>query len=416
MKTIDSMLISKNLGGIGKSSSEHLILQLMKLRNRKGITQNQLAKQIDVSHTTIARIENFSMQPTLKMLTQILDVYGMTLEIVPKKNYGISELENATEEISINKSKLSSKNLIEIISIFCKETTLYVDSKEDYINFIDDILTKYLEIMTLFNVDDYILCRVNRFNKYINIILSEYCCGRHNLAYDILKEALLACIDIEVFMKDMSNNCVLYRGRKKKKKRYTKQEMFHIPFESRYIVSTQRYSFPGLPCLYLGSSSDVCVTELNENVSDLAIARLIYHEKQQKNKILDLTGLFFDYFSGAYETCIEKFLINLPLVLVCSTYINYKKEDAVKFKKEYIIPQLLLEYIINESILKDNKVIGIKYFSVKEDFLNCFSKGDFYTMQKICNYVFPTIDAKNRNGYCTQLSNLFEVVEITEQK
>ncbi len=414
MKTIDSLIMPKDIGGVGRGDSSYLILQLMKLRNRKGMTQNQLAKQIDVSHTTIARIENFSMQPTLKMLTQILDVYGMTLEIVPKKNEVVPSFENNTKEIIESKNNLSSQNLIKIMSNFYKRTTLHTDSKKDYTSFIDKVLTDYIQTLILCNVDDYILNRVNRFNKYINIILSEYCCGRHNLAYEIFKEALLACIDIEVFIKDMSNNSVLYRGRKKKNKKYSKQEMFHIPFESRYIVSTQRYSFPGLPCLYLGSSSEICATELNENITNLAIARLIYHENLGKHKILDLTSLFFDYFAGIYETCIEKFLINLPLVLVCSTYIDYEKEDEAKFKKEYILPQLLLEYIINESILKENKVIGIKYFSVKENFLEYFEKGDFYNMQKICNYVFPTMDAKNSEGYCTQLNKLFEVVEIIE--
>lgn len=414
MKTIDKMLISKSLGGVGKSDTSHLIIQLMKLRNRKGITQNQLAKQIDVSHTTIARIENFSMQPTLKMLTQILDVYGMTLEIVPKKNEVIPAFESNDHQVTVNKSKISSNSLTKIISTFCKKTALHIDYRSDYIGFVDKMLTEYIQILSIYNVEDYVLGKVNRFNKYISIILSEYCCGRHNLAYEIFKEALIACIDIEVFIKDMSNNSVLYRGRKKRKGKYSKQEMFHIPFESRHIVSTQRYSFPGLPCLYLGSSSEVCATELKEKTTDLAIARLIYHKNQEEHKILDLTSLFFDYFSGAYETCIEKFLINLPLVLICSTYISYEKENDAKFKKEYILPQLLLEYIINESILEESKVIGIKYFSVKENFLDSFANGDFYSLQKICNYVFPARDAKNSNGYCTQLNNMFEIVEINE--
>lgn len=414
MKTIDNMLILNDLGGVGKSDTSHLIIQLMKLRNRKGITQNQLAKQIGVSHTTIARIENFSMQPTLKMLAQILDVYGMNLEIVPKKNEMIPAFESDVPQVAVNKSNISSNSLTKIISTFCKKTVLHIDCNSDYIGYIDKMLTEYIQILSIYNVEDYVLGRVNRFSKYISIILSEYCCGRHNLAYEIFKETLMACVDIQVFIKDMSNNSVLYRGRKKKKEKYSKQEMFHIPFESRHIVSTQRYSFPGLPCLYLGSSSEVCATELKENATDLAIARLIYHKKQEEHKILDLTSLFFDYFSGTYETCIEKFLINLPLVLVCSTYISYEKENEAKFKKEYILPQLLLEYIINESILEENKVIGIKYFSVKENFLDSFANGDFYNLQKICNYVFPARDAKNSNGYCTQLSNMFEIVEINE--
>ena len=40
-------------------------------------------------------------------------------------------------------------------------------------------------------------------------------------------------------------------------------EMFHIKYELRGKVQTQRCSFPGLPCLYLGCSSYVCWLELN---------------------------------------------------------------------------------------------------------------------------------------------------------
>ena len=115
MKTIDSMLMPKHPGDVGESCSYHLILQLMKLRNKKGITQNQLAKQIGVSHTTIARIENFSMQPTLKTLTQILDVYGMTLEIVAAENKIAPLIKTDTKEIDITKSNVSSKKFLEII-------------------------------------------------------------------------------------------------------------------------------------------------------------------------------------------------------------------------------------------------------------------------------------------------------------
>ena len=416
MKTIDSALENINIDGIGELESQYLVMQLMKLRNNKGLTQNQLAKEIEVSHTTIARIENFVMQPTLKMLLQILAVYDMTLEIVPKKQcddhlFVPAKTMNTVME---NPTKVEECNLTQVIGDFYGVSCLNVKSSDDYKAFLNDYLLLYIEILNKHKVNSRITNRVARFNKYIGLIFSEYYNGRHNMAYELFKEALNTCIDIDIFTRSISNNSVFYRGRKHKEKKFSKKEMFHIPFEKRFKVSTERYSYPGLPCLYLGSSQEVCATELGEEISNLTIARFIYHKNQNDYKMLDLTSLLFDFFSGAYENEAEKFLANLPLILICSTYTLYDNEEEVKFKNEYILPQLLLEYIINESIFKDCAVIGVKYFSVKEDFIQYFLKGDFYAMQKICNYVFPTQGTKNNTGHCSRLENMFEVAEIIE--
>ena len=414
MKTTKNML-TPNIGGIGKITSEFLVLQLMKLRNKKGITQNQLAKEINVSHTTIARIENFSMQPTLKMVAQILDVYGMTLKIVPQQQDNCLKIESHLENNKVNSTKKSSTTvqvMLKIITDFCRKVSFAVSSEEDYNEYLNSALLLYIEMLKNNNVDSHVVTKVSRFNKYITIILNEYCSGQHNLAYSFFKEALSLFIDIDLFVKDISSDSVFYRGRKKRKVRLTKNDMFHIPFEKRYKVSTQRYSFPGLPCLYLGSTPEVCASELDKDMSKLAIARFVYHNQENEYKVFDLTSLFFDYFSGLYEDCADRFLANFPLIFICSTYISYSDENDAKFKKEYIIPQLLLEYIINESILKENKLIGIKYFSVKENFIEHFLKEDYYSLKKICNYVFPTRDTSDSKGFCRQLENIFEIVEV----
>jgi hypothetical protein len=43
---------------------------------------------------------------------------------------------------------------------------------------------------------------------------------------------------------------------------FTKGDLFHIPFQLRHKVTRQRYSIPGLPCLYLGGSLYICWEEL----------------------------------------------------------------------------------------------------------------------------------------------------------
>ena len=46
----------------------------------------------------------------------------------------------------------------------------------------------------------------------------------------------------------------LYRARIGTLESFRKDEIFHVPFHLRHLVATQRYSIPGLPCLYLGGS------------------------------------------------------------------------------------------------------------------------------------------------------------------
>ena len=41
------------------------------------------------------------------------------------------------------------------------------------------------------------------------------------------------------------------------------KDIFHIPFEKRGKVTTQKYSIPGFPSLYLGRTLHVCWEELN---------------------------------------------------------------------------------------------------------------------------------------------------------
>src|SRR4029077_14880750 len=53
-----------------------------------------------------------------------------------------------------------------------------------------------------------------------------------------------------------------------------KRSLFHIPFNERHKVARQRYSIPGLPCLYLGGTLYVCWLEMNRpNFDSLFISR-----------------------------------------------------------------------------------------------------------------------------------------------
>ena len=50
--------------------------------------------------------------------------------------------------------------------------------------------------------------------------------------------------------------------------------MYHIPFNMREKVESQRFSIPGLPCLYLSKSVYTCWMELKQpSDSELYVSR-----------------------------------------------------------------------------------------------------------------------------------------------
>ncbi|MCM1301463.1 MAG: hypothetical protein NC226_07065 [Bacteroides cellulosilyticus] len=203
----------------------------------------------------------------------------------------------------------------------------------------------------------------------------------------------------------------LWRGRVFEKNRgKTHKDMFHIPFENRGIVKTQRYSAPGYPCLYLGTTIYSCWEELGRpKFDDLMVSGF----KAVKNmKLLNLCRPKADEYG---EENLMNLLLRLPLILACS-FVVQEKDEKADFKPEYIIPQMLLEVIINinnrERRQKHPKKIeeltlGIIYTSTKIN-------NDFYRSAELFeNIAIPAIDVSNSKGHCRELADCFLVTSPT---
>ena len=65
-----------------RKESERLdiALALMKLREEEGMTQRQFADAVGKAQSTIARIENGNMNPSVKLLNEIAQSLGRKLE------------------------------------------------------------------------------------------------------------------------------------------------------------------------------------------------------------------------------------------------------------------------------------------------------------------------------------------------
>lgn len=96
-----------------------------------------------------------------------------------------------------------------------------------------------------------------------------------------------------------------------------------------------------------------------------------------------------------YTKFILAYAVIWPIIFACSVE---KKYPSGKFHPEYIIPQMLLQWIA-----KEQKVDGIRYFSTKIV--------KYPNAPKVnSNFAFP-VRKLNKDGYCNHLRKLFELTE-----
>lgn len=174
-------------------------------------------------------------------------------------------------------------------------------------------------------------------------------------------------------------------------------ELFHIPFDKLGKTTTQRYSTPGLPCLYLGTSLYGCWEELGRPplyscmFSELTNTKnFLLWDFRVPETIDDLGDL-------------KKLLTTMPIIISCSIKVKYPEDN---FKPEYIIPQFMLEsLLISRELFDGIKTIGIKYKSVltNDDFEFPISKND--------NIVIPAIRTDKK--YDESLCELFKITKPT---
>ncbi len=177
----------------------------------------------------------------------------------------------------------------------------------------------------------------------------------------------------------------------------SREDIFHIPFDKRYRVTPQRYSISGLPCLYLAGSIYTCWEELGRppfhkiqaaaiwvtpghslNCIDFAyrpelLARVIMPDgsiHKGTYEILEVPS------ASSPEAYLCSRIVLWPLLASCSVVVKHRDEP---YKPEYVVPQLLLQWIANRP-----KWDGIAFFSTH---VRPVAQGQPLAL---CNFVFPT--------------------------
>lgn len=439
---------------------DDIVMALQKTRNSKNISQYKLAQMTGLSHTTIMRIENYTTTPSLEALLRIAVVLEMDWNILHSDI--IHDEDISYTELSLScpvNSPVPSISIPENTSVSCdqKEHPLTIDTPdkkqealvasaeffpniahtiylhwvreifaEQYIEKVKSVLADYTACMAQSSIGQTVRAKVEELSNSLILVLREYFMGQHTSAYELFSETV-SQINIASFYSNLSPERKLYRARRRKKgKKLCATDFLHIPLERRTKVSSQRYSFPGLPCLYLGTSQNICLLELGCNFDNAVVAQLTV-SKKQTYRILDLTGIFSQPAETMNLEDQKNFLELLPLVYLCSTEIKLRDEAVdiskqnivaphkadIAFRPDYIIPQLLLEYILDKTINENDPIIGIQYFSVQEDFYSKWLNGQIEQLQDLKNIVIP-VQTDEERGHCIFLKNMVDITDISD--
>ncbi|MBK4208848.1 RES domain-containing protein [Bacillus licheniformis] len=304
-------------------------------------------------------------------------------------------------------------NIINEHCVFPLEQTCDNDFDTFIRNVYNDYFSELRKLPVTSTFDSSIINQMEKFGQSIVNTIELYLDGSPSDAFGKFKEAmkiLSETVDIEKVLLH-ENDAIrvpetFYRMRIGKNEFFTRKEMFHIPFEKRGIIQTNRYSIPGFPCLYLGSSSLVCWEELGR--PDLnTVQTSALNLKDSKIKIMDLSispkevadrvKEFYELtYGGKTKFNFNDFFMTWVLIAACSVKVRHPKNV---FKPEYIIPQFLLEWIRQSSDFR-----GICYLSTK---YKSNSSND-YTIYK--NYAFP-VQTRKKKGHCQILREVFEISE-----
>jgi hypothetical protein len=245
---------------------------------------------------------------------------------------------------------------------------------------------------------------IRRASKHIRESVAQYLNGSPFKAYQELKSALDILRPFLLAVSAPRNRFEnLYRIREVDTlEQAERKDIFHVPFEFRHRVATARYSISGWPSLYLGGSLLVCWEELGRpTFSGLSIAAF------RTNKSVSILDFGYRPSVLAYlhepedhdisfftPEQMAAYLICWPLIAACSIKAHSRKSA---FIEEYIIPQLLLQWIRDDSMGLD----GIRYFSTR---LSQTPNSERLAV----NYVFP-VKEHAHSGHCDFLSKKFEL-------
>jgi len=225
----------------------------------------------------------------------------------------------------------------------------------------------------------------------------------NHATHAILTELNALAIEVDRF----TSLGILYRVRKTESQHLTAADLFHIPFELRHLVATQRYSIPGLPCLYLSGSIYTCWEEMGRPPFHELHCTALWVKANKTMKIIDLSErpyrlklllnrLEFEGSANLAPTWFAQRIILWPLLFASSIKVKHR---TAPFKPEYIIPQMTLQWVT-----QNHGFDGLVYFSTHVRAI-CKARS-----LPACNIVVPAKKV-TATGRCEYLCDTFKMTD-----
>ena len=283
---------------------------------------------------------------------------------------------------------------------------------DDFLHDIREVFDEYLgKVSCLEGVESDLSDEIRELCDSLINVLRLYFDGRKGEAFSSFASIMngnaddVAGLFSSIGSVDINPGQWYYRARQRKEgTECSIPDMFHIPLDKRRLVSPQRYSSPGYPCLYLGNSVYSCREEMRRPTFD----NLMFSAYRVRNafRVFDMrVPDDSDYDPEALPQTLRR----LPMVLACGFTVQNPSDV---FKSEYIIPQMLVEAIISnsrritqkeKSLLDKDVVWGVIYTSthIGRDFP--------YGKKYLENMVLPVVKTDADCTYCQYLASLFDI-------
>lgn len=366
-ETLEGVVIDVIPYDIKKKESEYLFIpndQLGKWKDPDSIKDDNIKKELRNSTTGI----------------RIVDIEEI------KENPVI--LSNDVE----NNSEIFNDGFLNLPLVY----NLEKNETSSFLKFFHDKLDKFEKKIDKINMPNEYLDSKERINEIIKAVkqcVEDYYDGKTYSAYEKIGKIFpkLPFNFSKIKEEKTGNNFFRIRSEDNRSS-FKPLELFHMPFERRNEITTKRYSIPGFPCLYLSNSIYLAWEEMDRPKEDEMHTMLL---KNMRNiTYFDLTfDVYNDYEKFRKKTINEQleFLALWPLIAACAVKVC-NKDDI--FKPEYIVPQLVLQWV-----RKEKNVDAIKYSSTRVDLST--QKGVFHNM------VLP-VKASKDDGCCDELKKIFE--------
>lgn len=191
-------------------------------------------------------------------------------------------------------------------------------------------------------------------------------------------EGLLDKYGMMEFDREIKEFDIFFKGRETNEV-LTSWDMFHIPFNKRYLIKNQRFSLTGQPVVYIGNSVIDIAEEIEvENTEQLKLSVVKLPTNQLK--IYDLRSNIYDDFMEIildnliYKKRKHKYDKSYFFRTLLSSVCSFQKKQELKgftFCEEYVLPQILAQ------IVKTRGFDGIAYYSTKP-----YDKEEYETDEK----------------------------------